>query len=79
MTHFNKMSLTAKIYSKKCPDCHKDNLENSAFCWNCNYEFPDQMVHKVNVSGNWWGSFFVTLIFIGAVIVLVLIIIDAVR
>ncbi len=58
---------------------YKDNLENSAFCWNCGYEFPDQITHAAHGSGNWWSSFFVTLIFIGAFVVLVLIIIDAIR
>lgn len=79
MTHFDKITLSTKIYSKTCPDCRKDNLESAAFCWNCGYEFPDQIAHSVDSSGHWWSSLFVTLVFLAAIVVIVFIILDAVR
>ncbi|MBU2595294.1 hypothetical protein KJ713_00455 [Patescibacteria group bacterium] len=79
MTALNKITLSAKIYNKKCPDCHKDNLESSAFCWNCSYEFPDQVAHAVHDQGHWWSSLFVTLVFLAAIVVIVFIILDAVK
>ena len=79
MAHLEKMTLFAKIYNKTCPDCRKDNLESSAFCWNCGYEFPDQVAQTNDTSGHWWSSLFVQLVFIAAIVVLVFIILDAVR
>jgi predicted amidophosphoribosyltransferase len=78
MATLNRVTLTNKIYSKNCPQCRKDNLESSAFCWNCNYEFPDQIAHAQNKE-HWWSSFFVTLVFIAAIVIIVFIILDAVR
>ena len=79
MATLNKVTLTNKIYSKNCPQCHKDNLESTSFCWNCNYEFPDQVAHAVHDGGRWWSSLFVTLVFLAAIVVIVFIILDAVR
>ena len=79
MSALNRMTLSAKIYSKTCPDCHKDNLESAAFCWNCNYEFPDQVAHSIDNSGHWWSSLFVQIVFIAAIVVITLIILDAIR
>lgn len=79
MATLNRMTLTNKIYSKRCPDCHRDNLESSAFCWNCNYEFPDQITEKMEHHGHFWSNFFVTLALIAALIIFVLIILDAIH
>jgi predicted amidophosphoribosyltransferase len=78
MAILNKMTLTNKIYSKRCPECHKDNLESSAFCWNCNYEFPDQVAETAH-QGHSWSNFFVTLALIAALVIFVLIILDAIH
>ncbi|MCX6811946.1 MAG: hypothetical protein NT039_04640 [Candidatus Berkelbacteria bacterium] len=79
MATLNRVTLTNKIYSKRCPECGKDNLESSAFCWNCNHEFPDTVAEAAHEGGHWWSNFFVTLVLIGALVVFILIILDAIH
>lgn len=79
MTELHKISLTNKIYSKKCPHCHKDNLESSAFCWNCNYEFPDAIAHTKEKEKHALSGVLVSLAFIAAIVILILIILDAIK
>lgn len=88
MTHSNSQKLTpldkvsqSTIYSKACPKCKKDNLEDAGFCWNCGFEFPEtadwnrpERREKVSFSGA-----MVQIAFVLGIIVIGLIILDIIR